>query len=196
MSMPFETGDPSSKPDLLAALERLNEASQRYVAGLPARVFVQPQGEKWSPADHVRHLSKSTFAVARGLGLPKLVLLALFGPGSGASLSLPGLREIYLARLRAGGKAGRFAPSPRPIPVDTEAYRDQVLASWRTAASELRAKADGWAEAALDRYRLPHPLLGRLTVREMLFFTLYHNAHHLNLVASRVQPDETAEDDT
>ena len=36
-----------------------------------------------------------------------------------------------------------------------------------------------WSEKDLDKYKLPHPLLGKLTVREMLFFTIYHNEHHL-----------------
>ena len=44
-----------------------------------------------------------------------------------------------------------------------------------------------WSERALDRYRLPHPLLGRLTVREMLLFTLYHSVHHFSLVSTRVE---------
>ncbi len=42
-----------------------------------------------------------------------------------------------------------------------------------------------WSETSLDRYRLPHPLLGRLTVREMLFFTLGHGLHHARNVARR-----------
>jgi hypothetical protein len=25
---------------------------------------------------------------------------------------------------------------------------------------------------------LPHPLLGKLTIREMLYFTVYHGEHH------------------
>jgi hypothetical protein len=30
----------------------------------------------------------------------------------------------------------------------------------------------------LDLLILPHPLLGKLTLREMLYFTLYHVEHH------------------
>jgi hypothetical protein len=37
-----------------------------------------------------------------------------------------------------------------------------------------------WSEAELDRYTLPHPLLGDLTMREMLCFTLYHNQRHIS----------------
>ncbi len=29
---------------------------------------------------------------------------------------------------------------------------------------------------------MPHPLIGRLTVREMLFFTLLHTRHHLDRI--------------
>jgi hypothetical protein len=60
-----------------------------------------------------------------------------------------------------------------------------VLASWSAASRDLQTRIASWDEAPLDRYCLPHPALGRLTVREMLFFSLYHNAHHLNLVVSR-----------
>jgi len=35
---------------------------------------------------------------------------------------------------------------------------------------------------SLDKFMLPHPLLGKLAVREMLFFTMYHNLHHVNNV--------------
>ncbi|MEA2693889.1 MAG: hypothetical protein QOJ16_3276 [Acidobacteriota bacterium] len=182
----FETGEPSSSAELAAALVHLQEESERYLATLPTPVFLAPQGPKWSPADHVRHLAKSTFPLVKALGLPRPILFVLFGPRRGASRAFPVVREVYRTRLAAGASAGRFAPTPRPLPADHEAWRAQVMTSWRGAHEALVAQVSRWPEAALDRYRLPHPLLGKLSVREMLFFTLYHNAHHLRLVASRV----------
>ena len=35
------------------------------------------------------------------------------------------------------------------------------------------------SEHKLDRCILPHPLLGKLTLREMIYFTIYHMEHHL-----------------
>jgi hypothetical protein len=35
-----------------------------------------------------------------------------------------------------------------------------------------------FSEDDLDSIRLPHPLLGKLTVREMLYFAVYHVGHH------------------
>lgn len=43
-----------------------------------------------------------------------------------------------------------------------------------------------WSETQLDSYLLPHPVLGRVTVREMLMFTLFHFDHHRDTVSSRM----------
>jgi len=185
MNRAFETGEPRTGPEVSAGLESLREEAERYLQELPIAAFVKPQGPKWSPADHVRHLSKSTDAVARALRLPKLLVRLRFGRHSGPSRSFTTLRDDYRALLAAGGTAGRFAPSQKPLPSDLEGYRVQVLLSWRQGVSSLGSAIERWPEPVLDRCRLPHPLLGLLSVREMLFFTLYHNAHHLNLIATR-----------
>lgn len=181
----FETGEPATGDEILAALERLHTQCDRYLSGFSGEVFAAPQGEKWSPADHVRHLAKSVRAVARGLEMPQWLLLLRFGWHRGGSRSFSKVVAIYHAQLTAGATAGRFTPSAQPAPTDPDAWREEVLARWRQASVQLHAQIPRWGEGALDRIRLPHPVLGKLTVREMLFFTLYHNAHHVRRVAER-----------
>jgi len=60
-----------------------------------------------------------------------------------------------------------------------------MLGKWQSVVPNLSAAVRRWDEAALDRYQLPHPILGKLTVREMLYFTLYHLGHHAQIVAAR-----------
>lgn len=50
----------------------------------------------------------------------------------------------------------------------------------------MRTALEGWSERDLDRIRMPHPILGMLTTREMLFFTLYHNRHHVEAARRRL----------
>ncbi len=70
-----------------------------------------------------------------------------------------------------------------------ERTRSRVLSGWSRAGEALVAKTRGWNEASLDKYRMPpHPLLGKLTVREMLLFTLYHDRHHLESVRWKRPP--------
>ena len=44
--------------------------------------------------------------------------------------------------------------------------------------TRLSEKIDRFSETELDQFILPHPLLGKLTLREMIYFTIYHVEHH------------------
>ena len=126
--------------------------------------------------------------LVRALGLPKPALFVLFGPAFRPSRTFDEMVTVYRAKLAAGATAGRFAPSTQEVPPrepERETARRKVRESWCETQRGLAAAAARWDERSLDRYRLPHPLLGKLTVREMLFFTLYHNAHHLRIVEER-----------
>jgi hypothetical protein len=55
-----------------------------------------------------------------------------------------------------------------------------LVNKWRRAAGALVDSIKNWQEQDLDRYLLPHPILGKLTVRELLFFTIYHDMRHMS----------------
>jgi uncharacterized damage-inducible protein DinB len=82
----------------------------------------------------------------------------------------------YEKQLESRPQAGRFAPDADGSADD--ARRAEIMGRFRDSVSKLCAAADEWSERALDRYRLPHPLLGTLTTRDMLWFTVFHTAHH------------------
>ena len=185
VSLPVIESPPFARDSIAAALRTLHAGSVRYWDAIPADAFFAPLGSGWSPADNVRHLTKTVRAVTRGLGLPRLVLLLRFGPARGRSRSFDELRATYHRALAEGGDAGRFAPSPERAGADVDARRRAIMAAHADAVEALANALPEWKESSLDRYRLPHPLLGKLTVREMLLFTLYHNLHHVRVVARR-----------
>jgi hypothetical protein len=58
---------------------------------------------------------------------------------------------------------------------------DQKPALVQSISNEIKwlsEKLDKFTEEELDKYILPHPLLGKLTIREMMYFTIYHVLHH------------------
>lgn len=191
-SEPFPTGEPRSATEVVARHAALQEGGARFLRALPGEIFFTAQGDRWSPAEHVRHLVKSMKPLVPALRLPRLLVLLRFGAARRASRAFEALRSDYRAALADGGTAGRFAPSPLPPPDDREAGRDEVVALWTASGAAFRSATARWSEASLDRCQLPHPLLGPLTVREMVYFTLYHEAHHLRLVAGRL-PDAMRE---
>ena len=58
--------------------------------------------------------------------------------------------------------------------------------SYKEQKQKLIAKVEKQEEKELDIYILPHPLLGKVTLREMLYVTIHHNEHHLQLLKNRI----------
>ncbi len=175
--------DPQSRKELLAALQSIHrQAAELFDAVPEGEFFRRPAEDVWSPGESVIHLVKSVKAVADGMKLPRLLLRVLFGAG-GSSRTYGDVRESYLEALAGGAVAtGRFVPSAPPQGGSGAQSRSRALAGWRRAGDSLEKAVRKWSEADLDKYRLPHPVLGKITVREMLFFTHYHDRHHLQIV--------------
>jgi hypothetical protein len=172
-------GAPFARGEIEAALRRVHAEVEAAFAAVGDEVLAQrPDGGGWSAAEHLAHLDLSVTPVARALRLPRIIPRLLFGAAAAPSRPYARLRDDYRAILAAGGRA-TSAYVPR---VDVGAagpeMRARLVARWRKAGEGLLGAVAGWDEAALDRLRLPHPLLGKLTVREMLFFTVYHDLHH------------------
>ncbi|HKR63415.1 MAG TPA: DinB family protein [Thermoanaerobaculia bacterium] len=174
----------STRAEILDALRDAERTTVAYWNAFPLEEFFAQIGEAWSPAENVRHLTKSIPPVAKALTTPRLILRVMFGNPRRASVSLDDLVARYRKLLDEGGKAGRFSPSAH-TESDLAAWRAKIMSDHHIAQEQLRASIERWPDAKLDRYQLPHPLLGKLTIREMLLFTLYHEGHHVEVVKRR-----------
>ncbi|MCA9989127.1 MAG: DinB family protein, partial [Anaerolineales bacterium] len=154
-------------------------AVHAFFAAIPPEQFFAAPPEIWSPADNLAHLIKSCQPVLLGLKLPRLALRMRFGLAEAPSGSLAALRDRYVnVALAGGGQAsGRYLPE---VTDTSAASREHLLAEWQRHGAALLTALEGWSEDDLEKYRGEHPLLGLLTIREILFFTLYHNLHHVN----------------
>ena len=188
MTQVFDTGDPYHSDEIARQLLSLHAESVRYLDEISVTEFFRPQALKWSPAEHVRHLHKSVRPLVKALAVPRIVLRLRFGRSRRRSRQFGDIRDRYRAKLAQGYGTNPYAPSARPVPRDARAWRAEIMRTWTASVDALAARVDLWRDGALDRYQLPHPLMGKLTVREMMFFTVYHNAHHVRLVAERRSP--------
>jgi hypothetical protein len=188
----MNTSNPYTQIEIVNALRALAGDGLSFWTKIDPDLFVARLGQAWSPAENVRHLIKATTPVTQALNLPAPTLITMFGSGRGKSESFDSLRERYLSLLTGGVDAGRFAPDEHVPPADHAAWQSELVGECRDAVLALAEAAGRWEESDLDKYQIPHPLLGKLTVREMLFFTLYHHSHHKQNVerrlASRLQP--------
>ena len=175
---------PRTRDEILQSLDRAREQGAEYWTAFSTSDFFAKMGEHWSPSDHARHLTKAIRPVTKALTMPRLALRVMFGKPEHASSTYEELRARYQALLDAGGKAGKFAPSAHEES-DLESWRMAILQNLDSACAALRKAVLRWNDDRLDRYQLPHPLLGKLTLREMLFFTAYHQLHHVEAAKRR-----------
>ncbi len=182
MNHPAELTEPYSRKEIIDSLDSVRIESEEYWNTFDSQSFFEPIGEAWSPAENVRHLTKSVRAVTLGLRLPKTVLLLRFGRPKAVSRTYSEVVKVYRAALAAGGKAGKFAPKKREIPEDLAGERTQIMRYHKEAIEAFCDSIGKWSEPILDKRQMPHPLIGKLTVREMLLFSLYHNKHHVENV--------------
>jgi hypothetical protein len=178
--------EPYGRDEIVRELRAVHNQSREFWDSFSTAEFFSPFGDAWSPADNVRHLLKSNRPVARALATPKALLALRFGVGRRASVPYSELRARYLSLLATGVTAGRFTPAPLNPSEQSEEHRRSLMATMDAVFENLTTTASRWQEWQLDRLRLPHPALGKLTVREMLFFTVYHNIHHVENVVRRM----------
>ncbi|MEZ4771721.1 MAG: DinB family protein [Bacteroidia bacterium] len=168
-----------SKPQLIDGLEKNFSDLIRWIENQPGEKFeanIQP--EKWSTGQHLAHLIKSTRPVNLVLRLPKFVLQWRFGTNNREEKTFGALVEKYHEKLAAGGTAtSAFRPSAVSL-----SQKEEMLLSFNQELKRLIKKVNHWSEKDLSHYIVPHPLLGKITVRELIFFTIYHTEHHLKII--------------
>ncbi|MBL7963547.1 MAG: DinB family protein [Flavobacteriales bacterium] len=166
------------RPEIGAALLQHHEAFIARVLELPMSQRAGSRNGKWTPAQHMEHILRAVRPVAMALLIPKWFLRWRIGVPNRPPRDYEGLVQRYKEKLAAGGRAsGRFVPPAVPAR-DVES----IASSVNRSVALLARRVNNWSEQDLDSVLLPHPLLGKITVREMLFFTIYHVQHHHALV--------------
>lgn len=138
--------------------------------------FLKQNGSKWSASQQLDHIVKSVKPVDMAFGLPLFVLKMKFGTANRQSRTYEELVTKYLNALR----------NKRDFKMPSEFAPSQIQVEQRQKAGEkldklihkLCKRLLKFSEKELDTYILPHPLMGKLTLREMLYFTAYHVQHH------------------
>jgi hypothetical protein len=169
------------KSQIIAALTEKINAFNSYIEPLTKEQFEAAPNGKWSAGQNLDHLIRAIKPLQLAYGFPKFVLNVLFGKTNRPSRTYDELVTKYKTKLAAGGKAsGPFIP-----PMIRFDKKNELIQKYSLQRQKLISKIEKQSEPDLDKYILPHPLLGKVTLREMLYFTIYHNEHHLELLKSR-----------
>lgn len=139
-------------------------------------VYFAPFGEKWSMAGNLEHLILTNRAMGKTFSYPKEALAARFGKAERPSFAGAAIVENYLSALKTTKIKAPPAYSPQ---ADTPQSKAVLLKMWNEVEDAFQNNLKNWSDENLDDYRIPHPALGHLNLRELALFAIYHTNHHL-----------------
>ncbi|WP_121314207.1 MULTISPECIES: DinB family protein [unclassified Flavobacterium] len=133
---------------------------------------------KWSVYQNVDHINISIMRLGNYLALPKSQIETLCGLSERRSTTYEKLVKIYLNAMSSGVKAtDAFIPE-----LNLNGDIKELINHGKNLLEIFISNLNDWTEEELDLYHCPHPALGTITVRETLYFTIYHVQHHEKII--------------
>jgi DinB superfamily len=169
-----------NKEEIISASENMFLEFSEVCSKIKDELMFARPGNKWSVAENIQHLIISTNTTTLAYRLPKFLVKWVGGTPNRKSRTFDELKDRYNKKLSEGGRAsGRFVPKP----IEIKYGKQKLLDNWNKATAKyLSALTKNRTEADLDNYLARHPLLGRITLRELCYFTVFHTRHHLNSI--------------
>jgi len=162
-----------NKIELSKRLIQEHQSFIDFISSLSNEDLIQSQDNKWNPSQQLEHVYLSLRAIQLGIALPKFIPTILFGTSKKGSRTYESLVETYQLKLKNGGKSPSFYEPKKSVRAV-----GKLKIGLMHLVNDISNKLSHFKENDLDSFLLPHPLLGKLTARELIFFAMYHVGHH------------------
>lgn len=164
------------KESIATLLEEKNQALLTYLKHQQTEKWEQGPEGKWTTGQQALHLLQSIIPVNDALSIPKFLLRYKFGKANREVRSYEMIVQRYQERLRESQGVTFKASQNMKIPSINE--KEYILTRLQVENKKLQYKTRKLSDKNLDTLVLPHPLMGKMPVREILMWTAYHYEHH------------------
>lgn len=141
-----------------------------------------PDG-KWTSGQHILHLLNSIKLLNKALRTPKFLLKRKFGVANRPVRSYDEVAQRYDARLAENLDRSREFNKGLKIPSTKD--KERLISTLQIQNKKLQYKTQKWSDSNLDTLLLPHPLMGRMIIREIIMWTAHHTAHHTKILKEK-----------
>jgi len=172
-----------TKAEVVKTLNQKHQALYTWLEQHPDEDWIKGPEGKWSTGEHIVHLLQSAKALNKALKIPKFYLKYKFGTNNRDNRNYDQIVKKYNDKLAAN--PGAVSPISKQMPSMTPADKKSYISKLENEKKKLINKVQKWKDRDLDTYLVPHPLMGRMTVREIVIWTSYHTEHHHKILESK-----------
>jgi hypothetical protein len=174
--------DTLSTQQCLDDLCRTHLALIDYVNGLTDEELAFNEAGRWNAGQQLQHVYLCLDVISKAMA-SKAYIEQTFGRIDREVKTYDEVLDWYRAGLANGGKAPeRFEPGPFEL-----GQMGPLAAAMNDLLARLREQIVAYTDAELDSLVLPHPFLGRMTIREMLFLMTEHPLVHRKSIERGLQ---------
>lgn len=162
---------------MIRALVDNHSNAATFISNLADDQFATSRNGKWSPGQQLAHLILCLQPISQALA-SAAYMEEKFGTLQRKGMNYDEVLQVYKTGLENGGKApDRFLPQ-----VIDSSQRTSLLKDLNDVLAVIQNRLEHYTEQQLNTLVLPHPFLGLLSIRELLYLMSYHPLHHLDQV--------------
>ena len=147
-----------------------------WLENQPEDSWIHGPDGKWTTGQHALHLLQSIRPLNDALSLPKFLLRLKFGKANRPVRDYDAIVQRYQERLEDA--KGKTFKGSKNMKIPTLSDKHYILNRLQTEYKKLQYKTRKISDKNLDTVILPHPLMGKMPVREIIMWTAYHAEHH------------------
>lgn len=168
------------KESIANLIDEKYTALVKWIENHPDELWTQGPEGKWTTGQNVLHVLQSTIPLNNALSLPKFFVRYKFGKANRPVRDYNTIIQRYKERLRQNkGKTFKGSQNMKVPPLSDKQY---LINRIQTESKKLQYKTRRISDKNLDTLVLPHPLMGKMPVREMIMWSAYHVEHHLEIL--------------
>jgi uncharacterized damage-inducible protein DinB len=138
---------------------------------------------KWTVGQHFLHLLRSIELLNQALNYPKFILENKFGRNYREGKDYKTIVKNYQNKLAENKDI--VLSFNRNLRIPKIADKNEILTSLQIQSKKLQYKTNKISDENLDELLIPHPLMGKMTIREIIMWTAYHTSHHFKILEEK-----------
>jgi len=165
-----------TKNEIINLLEEKHQELFTLIDNHPNEKWVNGPKNKWTFGQHVLHLADSIQLLNKALNYPKFILKYKFGKSNRETRNYNTVVKKYHKKLTVNQERARQFNSKLKVPlIEKKLF---LINKIKAQNKKLQRHTKRWKDKDLDTLIIPHPLMGRMTVREIIMWTAHHVEHH------------------
>lgn len=168
------------KKEIVEILEQKHQDLFDWLKTVTDEQWMQGPKDRWTTGQHILHLADSARLLNKALGYPKFLLKYKFGTSNRPPRNYKEVAKRYEERLaESKEKAAKYN-----IDLKTPSVKDRkhLIQRLQILNKKLQYETTKLKDQHLDRLLLPHPLMGKMTLREIIMWTAHHTEHHVEIL--------------